>query len=349
MSFVISSLRSALEASNGSQVSAQSVATTPAAVVVPSKGGITTDSALLFKSHIDALLPTQSPITQRTAPAGPASTIKLRELTLPFGSFASAVKSVQNGSGAPSVLPSGTPLKLGDLGNLPGQSADGLKLVGDRFGDAFGKGLNLPGGPVFGGDPENNPRADWGDGDGTGKTPVKPGPKGGGGDPGPDRLGFGGFIAHDIDLVVPHYRDPDLNPRADCGDSGCGTTSGGTDCGATGCGTTSGGTDCGATGCGTTSGGTDCGATGCGTTSGGTDCGATGCGTTSGGTDCGSTGCGTTSGGTDCGSTSCGSTDACGSTSGSRDYFDQISRVALLRDQLTVQLQFTNVSSKMIR
>jgi len=293
MSFVISSFRSAVQAGNGSEASAQNVAATPATVAVSPKGETTTNSALSFKNHMDALRPTQPPITPHTAPVGPDATIKLRELTLPFGSFASAVKN--------------------------------------------------------GGDPENNPRADWGDGDGTGKTPVKPGPKGGGGDPGPDRLGFGGFIAHDIDLVVPHYRDPDLNPRADCGDSGCGTTSGGTDCGATGCGTTSGGTDCGATGCGTTSGGTDCGATGCGTTSGGTDCGATGCGTTSGGTDCGSTGCGTTSGGTDCGSTSCGSTDACGSTSGSRDYFDQISRVALLRDQLTVQLQFTNVSSKMIR
>jgi hypothetical protein len=254
---------------------------------------------------------------------GPEATIKLRELTLPFGSFASAAKSVlQNGSGAPSGapsgLPSGTPLKLGDLGNLgnlPGQSADRLKLSGDRFGDVFGKGLNLPG----------------------------------------DRLGFGGLIARDIDLFFPNYHDPDLNPHADCGETGCGTTSGGTDCGATGCGTTSGGTDCGATGCGTTSGGTDCGATGCGTTSGGTDCGATGCGTTSGGTDCGATGCGTTSGGTDCGSTSCGGTDACGSTSGSRDFFDQrdfidqSSRTALLRDQLAMQLQLDSASSKMIR
>jgi hypothetical protein len=292
MSFVISSHRSAIEARNGSESSAQNVAATPATGAASSKGGITTNSALSFKSHIDALLPT--PVPQHTAPAGPEATIKLRELTLPFGSFASSVKSgPHNGSGAQLGLPS----------------------------DTSHKGLNLPGNVGIGGNPDNNPRADWGDGDGTGKTPVKPGPKGGGGDPGPDRPGFSGFIAHDIDLVVPHYRDPDLNPRADCGETGCGTTSGGTDCGATGCGTTSGGTDCGATGCGTTSGGTDC----------------------------GSTGCGTTSGGTDCGSTSCGSTDACGSTSGSRDYFDQISRVALLRDQLTMQIQFTNVSSKMIR
>ena len=346
MSFVISSLRSALESRNGSETSAQNVAATPSTVSVPPKGGNTMNSELLFRSHIDALRPTQPPITQHTAPAGPEATIKLRELTLPFGSFASAVKSVPNGSGAPSGALSGTPLKQGDLGNLPGQ-ADGLKPSGDRFGDIFGKGLKLPGGLVPGGDPENNPRADWGDGDGTGKTPIKPGPKGGGGDPGPDRLGFGGFTAHDIDLIIPNYRDPDLNPRADCGGSGCGTTSGGTDCGASGCGTTSGGTDCGASGCGTTSGGTDCGASGCGTTSGGTDCGASGCGTTSGGTDCGASGCGTTSGGTDCGSTSCGSTDACGSTSGSRDYFDQISRVSMLRDQLAMQLQLT--SSKMIR
>jgi len=269
MSFVTSSLRPALEASNGSQAVAQSVAATPAA-----------DSALLFKNHLDALLPAQPPITQNTAPAGPEATIKLRELTLPFGSFASAANSVlQNSSGAPSDapsgLPSGTQLKLGDLSNLPGQSADR-------------------------------------------------------------------FTAHDLDLIFPNYRDPDLNPRADCGETGCGTTSGGTDCGASGCGTTSGGTDCGASGCGTTSGGTDCGASGCGTTSGGTDCGASGCGTTSGGTDCGASGCGTTSGGTDCGAS------GCGTTSGSRDFFDQSSRIDMLRNQLATQLQLASAGS-MIR
>ncbi len=95
--------------------------------------------------------------------------------------------------------------------------------------------------------------------------------------------------------------------------------------------------DCGSTGCGTTSGGTDCGSTGCGTTSGGTDCGSTGCGTTSGGTDCGSTGCGTTSGGTDCGSTGCGTTS--GSERGGNIYTNDLTREAALQLQLNAQLQ----------
>jgi hypothetical protein len=184
---------------------------------------------------------------------------------MPFGSFASAAKSVlQNGSGAPSGapsgLPSGTPLKLGDLGNLGGQSAD--------------------------------------------------------------RLGFGGFTAHDIDLIFQNNRDPDLNPRADSGETECGVTSGPPDCGVT-----SGPTDCGATE------NPDPGPHDCGVTdSGPTDCGAT-----------------ENPGPPDCGNTGCGQTDACGSTSGSRDFIDQISRIDLLRDQLAMHLQLDSASSMMIR
>ena len=120
------------------------------------------------------------------------------------------------------------------------------------------------------------------------------------------------FRIKDLIVTVVPEGDLELEKRvtvllgqgAECGATGCGTTST-PDCGPTGCGTTS-TPDCGPTGCGTTS-TPDCGPTGCGTTS-TPDCGPTGCGTTS-TPDCGPTGCGTTST-PDCGPTGCGTTSS---------------------------------------
>jgi hypothetical protein len=206
-------------------------------------------------------------------------------------------------------------------------------------GDGSGKqpwdiGVKLPGGAggvIPGGDPDNDPRAGGdGDGDGTGRQPGKFGPNGPrGGDTG---WGFGGFHAFDIDDIMPYYRDPDLDPRAqdgNCGSTGCGTTNT-PGCGATDCGTTN------TPGCGTTS----CGNTNsCGQTD---SCGTTSCGNTN---SCGTTSCGNTNscGQTDsCGTTSCGGTNSCGptgcGTTNSPDPYEWYSRSELLRQQLATEL-----------
>ena len=198
----------------------------------------------LPRSELDALR--QSPQGAST-PAAPRqneldTSFKLRDLTLPYSAFATAAKTLPS---AVVVVPDGR--------QVGGDRFDGIGVDRD-FPGIGAKGIKLPGGVVPGGDPDNNPRADYGDGDGTGRQPGIYGPKGphgdpvgGGGDP------DGGFHAFDIDDLLRYYRDPDLNPRAQdggCGSTGCGTTDT-PGCGASGCGTTS-TPGCGASGCGTT-------------------------------------------------------------------------------------------------
>jgi hypothetical protein len=326
-------------------------------------------------SKLDALRQTTGNAAPAAATNESAMNFKLRDLTLPYVAFdsaapkslpsmgiAAAAEKVTHLGNGPGVAPEefklgsdrmGRDIMLGRAGfkvpgggNGPDGPIDPRADLGE--GDSLGKmpgvkgaripwNVVLPGGVVPGGDPDNDPRAGGdGDGDGTGRQPRKigPGPRG-------DDLGlwgFDSFHAFDLDDLMPRYRDPDLDPRAQdgsCGSTGCGTTNT-PDCGHSSCGDTN---SCGTTSCGNTG---SCGATdSCGSTS----CGNTGsCGSTN---SCGSTSCGNTGscGATDsCGATSCGDTHACGTTnSPGFDPYTLYTRTELLRQQLISQLVIANV------
>src|SRR5262249_23196506 len=138
----------------------------------------------LPRSELDVLR--QSPQGAST-PAAPRpneldTSFKLRDLTLPYSAFATTKTLPSAEAGAPDTRRVGGD-RIDDIGvdrNFPGIGTKGLKLPGDldsnprADGDddsgkqVLGSGFKLPGGVILpggvvpGGDPDNNPRADYG-------------------------------------------------------------------------------------------------------------------------------------------------------------------------------------------